>query len=66
VTHVVCFAGDGIDGALTVTMEREGWACARTKWSSGVARQWPYSSRLPSLMCVFCYLPSQVAVPQVV
>jgi len=39
VTHVVCIAGDGIDGALTVTMEREGWACARTKWSSGVARQ---------------------------
>ena len=38
-THVVCIAGDGIDGALTVTMEREGWACARTKWSSGVARQ---------------------------
>jgi hypothetical protein len=35
----VAVAGDGIDGALTVTMETEGWACAWTKWSSGVARQ---------------------------
>jgi len=36
---ISAITGDGIDGALTLTMGTEGWACARTKWSSGVAKQ---------------------------